>query len=127
MDQDLLLIVYSDWLGVASVRSSSDCKAAVIGGFGRRTAGVEWEVGELLDLLGLSASAKDEETAGEGDTDKDQDDESDKKFHHGWGHGGGGGTRAVSNDESWDDGHLGTRVGGNMNEWINECFWNWVL
>ena len=76
---------------------------------------MEGEVGELLDLLGLSASAKDEETAGERDTHEDENDESDKKFHHGWGHSGGrGATRAVSDEESWDDGHLGTSVGGNM-------------
>ena len=111
MDQDLLFIVYSDWLRVATVRSSSDGKAAVIRGFGCRTAGVEWEVGELLDLLGLSASAKDEKTAGEGDTDKDQDDECDQEFHHCWGHGGGA-TGAISDDESGDDSHLGTSVCG---------------
>lgn len=66
---------------------------------------MKWEVGELLDLLGLSASAKEEETAGEADTDKDQDDERDKKFHHCWGHGGGA-ARAISDDESGDDSHL---------------------
>ena len=66
---------------------------------------MEWEVGELLDLLGLSASAKDKETAGEADTDKDQDDERDKKFHHGWGHAGGA-ARAISDNKSGGDSHL---------------------
>lgn len=77
---------------------------------------MERKVGELLDLLSLSASAKDEETACEGNTDEDENDESDKKFHHSWGHGGAGATRAISKDESWDDGHLEASVGGNTDE-----------
>lgn len=98
---------------MATVRSSSDGEAALIRGVGGRTAGVEWEVGELLDLLGLSASAKDEETAGEADTEKNQNDQYDEKFHHGWGHGGSA-ARAVSDDESGDDGHLRMSVGVNI-------------
>lgn len=66
---------------------------------------MNWEVGKLLDLLGLSASAKDEETASEGYTEKDQDNECDKKLHHCWGHGGGA-ARAISDDEFGDDSHL---------------------
>lgn len=71
--------------------------------FGGRTTGFEWEVGEFLDLLGLSASAKCKETSGETDSENDKDDKCDKKFHHGWSHGGA--TRLVSDGESGDDGH----------------------
>ena len=78
----------------------------MIGGFRGGMAGVEWEVCEFLNLLGLSASAEYEETSNEADGDKDEDDKSDKEFHHCWGHGGGGAAaRVVSDDESGDDGH----------------------
>lgn len=87
------------------MRSSDDGKAAVTGGFGRRAAGVEWKMGEFLDLLGLSASAEDEEAAGEADAEQDQDDECDQKFHHGRGHAGAGAARIVSDDECGDDRH----------------------
>lgn len=89
------------------MRSSDDGKAAVFGEFGRRAAGVEWKMGEFLDLLGLSASAEDEEAAGEADAEQDQDDECGQKFHHGRGHAGAGAGagRVVSDDECGDDRH----------------------
>lgn len=65
---------------------------------------VEWEVGEFLDLLGLSASAEDEETSGKAYAEKNQDDQCDKKFHHGWGHSGVA-ARVASDGESGNDGH----------------------
>lgn len=104
-NHDLLLIVDSDGFRVATIRSSGDGKATVIGGLGGRTVDVEWEVGEFLNLLGLSTSAEDEETAGEADSEKDQDDESDEEFGHGWGHGIGTAARVVSDDESGNYGH----------------------
>ena len=70
---------------------------------GGRTTGFEGEVGEFLDLLGLSASANCKETSSETDGEKDEDDKCDKKFHHGWSHGGA--TGLVSDDEFGDDGH----------------------
>ena len=51
--------------------SSGDCKAAMVGIFGGRRAGVEWEVGEFVHLLGLSASAEDDEAGREADAKKD--------------------------------------------------------
>lgn len=92
---------------MATIRSSGYGEAAVIGGFGGRTASVEWEVRELLHLLRLSASTEDEETASEADAEEDQDDECDKKFHHGRSHGGAAAAaaRAVSDDECGDDRH----------------------
>ena len=89
---------------MTAIRSSGDSKAAMIGEFGGRTAGVEWEVGEFLHLLGLSASAENKQAASKADTEKDQDNERDEKFHHGRGHGGFT-ARVVSDDESGDDGH----------------------
>ena len=80
----------------------------MIGVFGQRRAGVEGEVGELINLFGLSAGAEDKETAGEADTDKDEDEECDKKFDHCWGHCVAI-ARAVSDDESGNDGHCGRR------------------
>ena len=65
---------------------------------------VKREVGEFLDLLGLSASAEDEETTGKAHAKEDQDDECDEKFDHGWGHSGAA-ARVVSDDESRDNGH----------------------
>ena len=89
---------------MATIRSSGDGEATVIREFGGRTVGVEWEVGEFLNLLGLSASAEDEEGASEADAEKDQDDKCDEEFHHCWGHCGVL-ARVVSDGESWDDGH----------------------
>ena len=80
----------------------------MIGGFGR-TAAVEWKVREFFNLLGLSASAEDQETTSEADTKKDQDDKNDKKFYHGWSHGGAT-ARVVSDDESGDDSHCWRKV-----------------
>ena len=71
--------------------------------FEGRTTRFEWEVGEFLNLLGLSASAKYKETSSETDGEKDEDDKCDKKFHHHWSHSVA--TRVVSDDESGDDGH----------------------
>ena len=79
----------------------------MIGVFGESRAGVEGEVGEFVNLLGLSAGTEDEETAGEADTDKDEDEKCDEKFDHGWGHGccAIAIARVVSDDESRNDGH----------------------
>lgn len=80
---------------------------------------MEREVGEFLNLLGLSASAEDKKASGEADAEKDQHDECDEKFHHGWGHSAGA-ARVVSDDESGDNGHCAERVDY---ESINECSW----
>lgn len=77
----------------------------MVGGFGERRIGVIREIGEFLHLLGLSASTEDEETGGEAESEKDEDSECDKKFDHCGSHGAGAGARAVSDDESGDDGH----------------------
>ena len=45
---------------MTSIGSSGDGKAAVIRHLGGGRAGVDGEVGEFLNLLGLSASAEDE-------------------------------------------------------------------
>ena len=71
---------------MASVGCSRDSEASVIRNLGGERVGVEWEVGEFLNLLGLSASAEDEEAAGETDAKEDKNDKGDKEFHHGWGH-----------------------------------------
>ena len=65
---------------------------------------MEGEVGEFVNLLGLSAGSEDEETAGEAAANKDEDEKCDEKFDHGWGHGGSI-ARAVSDDESGNDSH----------------------
>ena len=80
----------------------------MVGVFGQRGAGVEGQVGELINLLGLSAGAEDEETAGEAETEKDEHEKGDKKFDHGWGHGRAI-ARAVSDDECGNDGHCRSR------------------
>lgn len=90
---------------MASIRSSGNGKAAMSGDFGGRATGVERQVGEFLNLLGLSASTQDEEATSEADAEKDQDDECDEKFHHGWGHCAAAAARIVSDDESGYDRH----------------------
>ena len=95
---------------MVTVRSSGDGKVAMIRGFGERRAGVEGKVGEFLNLLGLSASTEDEETAGKAGTDKDQDEECDKKSHHGWGQSSSCcAVRAISDNKLGDDGHCWLR------------------
>ena len=76
----------------------------MVGDFGERRAGVEGEVGEFLNLLGLSARAEDEQPTSEADSKNHQDDECDKEFCHGWGHGAAA-ARVVSDDEFGDDCH----------------------
>ena len=107
---------------MAIVWRCGDCKAAMIRRFEGRTTGFEWEVGEFLDLLGLSASAKYKETSSKTDAEKDEDDKGDKKSHHRWSHGAA--TRVVSDGESGDDGHCWNE--GMGYDWINERNLYWV-
>ena len=71
---------------MTSIRCSRDGKTSVIRDLGGERAGMEWEMGEFLNLLGLSTSAEDEQAAGETDAEKDENDKGDKELRHGWGH-----------------------------------------
>ena len=100
---------------MTTVWRGCDGETAVVGDFGSWAVGLKWHIGKLLDLLGVTVSAEEEEREHEGEAEEKKSDKRYHEIHHKWCHGCGC-VWAVPSSENGNDGH-----GNLMNVWASRA------